>query len=202
MSAALGATPQQQSGDNPLQAAVDLLSQQAWCWGRDVVRPEGNWLIEVGFERIQPPADRENCSSVYVLDLPYGRCVLLRGFGVFYGDIRRGGVFLHRYEFAPRYTKHSVLDCPPWTDDDLPEMHPPSASQRHRCASLTLDLIDWIRDYETDVVQRLGIEYRRETLMDWDNGKRPFTPAEQFASRWRALSFKVAADFDAYSKPQ
>ena len=58
--------------------AVGLLSQQAWCWGRDVLRPEGNWLLEVGFDRIEPPNDRNECSSVYSLELPDERCVVLR----------------------------------------------------------------------------------------------------------------------------
>jgi len=184
----------------PIEHAVGLLSQQTWCWGRDILRPEGNWLLEIGFARLGPPADRQDCSSVYVLELPRRRCVVLRGFGVFYGDPERGGVFLPRYEFQPRYTTQARLDCPPWSDADLPELSPPTESQRNACASLTLDLIDWIRSYEVGIAGRLGIEYRRQTLTKWDNGKRPFTPAERFASAWRELSFQVAANFDAYSR--
>lgn len=62
---------------------VNLFSQQIWCWGQDVLCSEGNWLLELGFERIQPPKNRESCSSVYVLELPRDRRVILRGFGVF-----------------------------------------------------------------------------------------------------------------------
>jgi hypothetical protein len=65
-----------------------------------------------------------------------------------------------------------------------------------------LDLIDWIRTYEVNIVELLGIEYRRSTLVEWDDGKRPFTPAEELASAWRELSLRVAADFDAYSRSQ
>ena len=184
---------------DPIEHAVGLLSQQAWCWGRDILRPEGNWLLEIGFARLKPPADRKDCSSVYALELPRGRCVVLRGFGVFYGDLRHGGVFL-RYEFQPKYTTHATLDCPPWSDSDLPNISPPTDSQRNVCVSLTLDLIDWIRAYEVNIVEQLGIAYRQSTLVQWDNGKRPFTPAEKFASAWRALSFQVAANFDTYSR--
>ncbi|MEM9657068.1 MAG: hypothetical protein AAF961_01795, partial [Planctomycetota bacterium] len=80
MSAALPTRGQQDGRAELQQHAVDLLSQQVWCWGRDILRPEGNWLIEVGFERVEPPADRQDCSSVYALRLPLGRCVVLRGF--------------------------------------------------------------------------------------------------------------------------
>ncbi len=184
----------------PLQHAVGLLSQQAGSWGRDILRPEGNWLLEIGFDRLKPPSDLKDCASVYVLELPRGRRIVLRGFGVFYGDEERGGVFLPRYEFQPKYTAQPKLDCPPWSDEDLPSLRPPSDSQRNVCAELTLDLIDWIRAYEVNVVEQLGIEYRRQTLMKWNNGKRPFTPAEKFTSAWRELSFQVAANFDSYLK--
>lgn len=200
MSVALQPKERRSSDGNPIAHAVGLLNQQTWCWGRDVLRPEGNWLLEVGFDRIEPPADRQNCSSVYTLELPRQRCVVLRGFGVFYGDGRRGGVFLPRYEFAPKYTTVSTLECPPWSNEDLPNLSPPTELQRNACASLVLDLIDWIRSYEVSVVERLGIEHRRQSLVTWDNGKRPFVPAERIASAWRELSFQVAAKFDAYSR--
>ena len=38
--------------------AIDLLCQQIWCWGRDIERPEGNWLLERNFERLEPPLER------------------------------------------------------------------------------------------------------------------------------------------------
>ena len=100
--------------------AVTLLSQQIWCWGCDIMRPEGNWLIEIGFNRIEPPDNRKDCPSVYSLELPRGQSVVLRGFGVFFGDSAHGGIFVPRYEFQPKYTKSATLDRPPWSDEDLP----------------------------------------------------------------------------------
>ena len=184
----------------PGEYAAGLLCQQAWCWGRDILRPQGNWLLQVGFARQEPPADREECSSVYSLEMPRGRCVVLRGFGVFYGDDRRGAIFLPRYDFRPRYTRDATLTCPLWSMEDLPSLSLPNKHQRNACVSLTLDLIDWIRSYEVNIVECLGIEYRRQTLVKWDNGERLFTPAEEFASAWREVSFQVAANFDAFSQ--
>ncbi|MDM4015678.1 hypothetical protein [Roseiconus lacunae] len=189
---------QDASKGDPLTQAVGLLSQQAWCWGRDIMRPEGNWLLEIGFNRLEPPADRKDCSSVYVLDLPKRRCVVLRGFGVFYGDHQRGGVFLPRYEFQPRFTKQGTLACPPWSNKDLPKLRPPRRSQRDVCAALTLALIDWIRQYEVTITEQLGIDYRRTTLLNWDDGENSFTPAEAFASAWRKMSFHLAENPGAY----
>ncbi len=182
----------------PLAYAVGLLSQQVWCWGRDVLRPEGNWLLEIGFTRIEPPAEREDCSSVYSLELPGGQTLILRGFGVLFCDLQRGAVFLPRYEFQPRYTPYATLNCVPWGSGDLPNFRSPAVDERYACASLTWQLIDWIRSYEVNVLERLGIEYRRETLVKWDKPENSFTPAEHFASAWRDLSFQVAANFELY----
>jgi|GEM_PF-626943 len=191
-----------EGGRGPLAQAVGLLSQQVWCWGRDIVRPEGNWLLEVGFNRTEPPAHREECSSVYVLELPEKRCVLLRGFGVFYGDPQHGGIFLPRYEFLPRYTADATLEKPPWSSADLPDFELPNWSQRASCAALTLDLLDWIRSYEVDIVDRLGIEYRRSTLLEWDDWERPVVPADRMMSAWQELALRIADNFDAYARNQ
>ena len=178
--------------------AVGLLSQQIWCWGRDIIRPEGNWLLHQGFTRLAPPEDREDCSSVYTLIFPDHSNVVVRGFGVFYGSPSRGGIFLPRYEFQPRFTPLTELGTPPWEEKDLPSLNRPTRTQRKHCLSLSLDLIDWIRSYETTILEELGIEYRRRVLQQWNNGKRHYTKPEEFASAWRELSFQFAANADAY----
>lgn len=184
--------------DHSIEDAIGLLSQQLWCWGCDILRPEGNWLLEMGFDRLPPPSDLEECASIYILDLPNGRSVILRGFGVFYGDLDCGGVFLPRYEFRPQYLRTTRDGFMPWRNEDLPAFDRTDRNQRHRSASLTLELVDWIRSYEVNIADQLGIEYRRSTLNNWASGDRWFTPAEKQASAWRALSFRIAADFDAY----
>lgn len=179
-----------------LDFAVDLLSQQSWCWGRDIARPEGNWLTKLGFERIKPPTHRRDCSSVYTLALPRRRRVVLRGFGLFFGDQRRGGVFLPRYKFQPRYTPCGNLGRPPWTSADLPRMRFPTESQRTNAVSLTLDLLEWIRDYELNIRETLGIDYRRSTLAKWDKNPRPKIQADLMARAWRLLAAVIVEDPD------
>lgn len=189
-------------GHNELELASCLLSQQVWCWGRDIVRPEGNWLLETGFDRIEPPAIHSGCPSIYRLGLSRGRYVLLRGFGVFYGDIDLGGVFLPRYDFQPLYAEQAELDRPPWTREDLPRLTEPGPSQLQACATLVSDCVDWIWRYETQIVEQLGIEYRRATLHEWGGGGKSLIPAEDVASAWRAVSLRVAADLKGFLKPQ
>ena len=175
---------------------VNLLSQQIWCWGQDILRPKGNWLVELGFGRVAAPADRESCSSVYTLELPQSRRVVLRGFGVFYGDDALGGIFLPHFEFVPQYTRYSKLECPPWTEAELPKMSAPSEAQLDACKSLTFDLLAWIRTYEQNVAQRLGVEYRQATLDKWVVHNGPITLAAEMADAWQSLGAAIEENFD------
>jgi hypothetical protein len=195
MAIPIQARDQQHRRGKLIKHAVGLLSQQIWCWGRDILRPEGNWLIDIGFDRKEPPDKRKECASVYSLELPRGRCLVLRGFGVFYGDQQHGGVFLPRFEFFPKYTTKATLESPPWSDVDLPALSSPTDSQQASCKALASDLIDWIRAYEMNIVDRLGIEYRRSMLPEWDNGKRLVIPAEEMTHAWQQLGVAIAEDF-------
>lgn len=192
MSASVQEIEQSKLKGKALKKAVDLFSQQLWCWGRDVLRPEGNWLLEVGFQRTKVPEDRENCVSMYSMELPKSQRVVLRGFGVFFGDDNHGGIFLARYSFQPEYTTQAKLECPPWSTDDLPKMGKPLEPERAACGLLTLALVNWIHQYEVTIVERLGIEYRQSTLETWNNGKRPFIKAEDMSTAWSELSQLIA----------
>lgn len=105
-----------------LNQAIALLSQQCWCWGRDILRPQGNWLLETGFERFRPPEKYRDRGSVYQMLLPDDRLIILRGFGVLFGQIEFGGVYLPRFEFTPRYTKLWPPESPSWTTAELPDL--------------------------------------------------------------------------------
>ncbi|MCC9645228.1 hypothetical protein LOC71_23360 [Rhodopirellula sp. JC740] len=174
--------------------AQALFSQQCWCWGQDVLRPNGNWLTHVGFEKAAPPQDRSRCSSVYTLELSSTCRIVLRGFGVFIGDDSIGGLFLERFEFVAQCTSLAKLDCPPWSNEDLPEFTTPPEGAQDEFASLLIRLVDWIGDYETELIGELGMQYRRETLASWDNGERQVIPAGRMTSEWRSLSQSIATE--------
>ncbi|WP_246112623.1 hypothetical protein [Allorhodopirellula solitaria] len=178
--------------------AASLLSQQIWCWGQDITRTAGNWLIEIGFNRDRPPEERKNCPSVYTLQLDRRTRVVLRGFGIYYGDDRHGGIFLERYGFAPTYTTDSRLVCPPWSNQDLPTLEAPAPNERTDCLMLMLGLFEWIRNYEFDIVDCLGLAYREEVIMRWADGRRVVTPAQQMAVSWRKLSLSLSANPEAW----
>lgn len=185
----------------PTELGITLLSQQVWCWGKDILRPEGNWLLKNGFERISPPGDNPQCPSVYRLPFDEDRYILLRGYGVFYADAKLGSVFLPRYEFEPCYTRQTTLDQPPWTRDDLPPLRRPSQSQQSACAALFVDCLNWVAQYEEHLIEQLGTAFRNETLTEWDDGSRVVIPAEHIAPTWRALAKHAAEDSHALVGP-
>ena len=187
-----------QEASEPVVQAICLLDQQLWCWGRDILRHEGNWLLNLGFTRTKPPPERKDCSSVYRLCLPFGRSLLLRGFGVLYSAEKLGTIFLPRYEFRPLFSNSPEIEKPPWKLSDLPTLRRPSATTRNACGALLLELLEWIHDYEAGIIEHLGVEYRRATLEMWDDGERVVFPAEVYANAWRELVAKASANTEAY----
>ncbi|MEO1526157.1 MAG: hypothetical protein AAFX06_12025 [Planctomycetota bacterium] len=166
--------------------ASGLMSQQLWCFGQDVKRPEGNWLVELGFHRTPPPEKRKDCASLYTLDLSEKQRIVLRGFGVFLGDDSFGGLFIERYCFRPLLSTEACL-VKAWACEDLPDLHPPKPEQDPSVHAMLLTLVDWLISYEAETMSRLGIGYRQRTLQSWNNGERWSTSAEDMIQLWKRL---------------
>ena len=175
-----------------ISRAARLLSQQVWCWGRDIERPDGNWLMEIGFERIEPTFKCEDCDSIYSLKLPNGKRVMLRAFGVFYGNDQKEGIYLPRYDFLPKYSRRLNIKNPPWEKKDLPKLNFPNNSEITNCVTLVSELVNWIRTYEENVVNVLGIDYRKSTLLEWIKIRGLIIPAEDMVSEWKFLESQIS----------
>ena len=175
-----------------ISRAVKLLSQQVWCWGRDIERIEGNWLMEIGFERSEPTFRGDNCDSIYSLELSNGKRVILRGFGVFYGNDQKEGIYLPRYEFLPKYLRRLNIKNIPWEKNDLPELYFPNNSEVSNCVRLVTELVNWIRTYEENVANILGLDYRKSTLCGWQKIIGSIIPAEDMISEWNFLETKIS----------
>ena len=169
-----------------ISSAVDLLNQQIWYWGRDICKEEGNLLVEIGFERIEPPLDSDALSSVYSIELPTNRNIILRGYGIFYGCSGYGGIFLPRREFLPGYITDSKLQYPPWLETDLPEFRFPLENELQDYTFLLVELIEWIQHYEQNILENHGLEYRLSVLTRWDNGKRRINKTEDVVMEWQS----------------
>lgn len=170
------------------KAGVHLLNQQLWCWGQDVLFASGNLLVRHGFQRTARPADQHG-SSIYRLELGGGQRIVLRGFGVFIGDDRRGGMFLKRFEFSPWIAPSADLRALAWQVDDLPRMTRPACDQDLTvCRQLLSTLIDWTCDYERWVRQAAGAPYRRQVIATWKAMRKgQVTPSHMMSRTWRSL---------------
>ena len=177
-----------------ISRASRLLSQQVWCWGRDIERSEGNWLMEIGFDRIEPEFKCDHCDSIYTLELPSGKRVMLRAFGVFYGNDQKEGIYLPRYDFLPKYSRRLNIKNPPWEKKDLPKLNFPNNLEVSNCIFLVSELVNWIRTYEESVVNILGLDYRKSTLLEWIKIKGLVIPAEDMVSEWKFLETQISED--------
>ncbi|TWT57388.1 hypothetical protein KOR42_07480 [Thalassoglobus neptunius] len=178
--------------------AAALFSQQVWCWGQDVIYPQGNILIKMGFERVPPPENRRDCSSVYSLNVNSSQRIILRGFGVFWGDDQKGGLLLLRDRFEARYLNESRLPKPCWSLQDFPNTTRPTIEQRPDCIALLIDLIDWMRCYELRTLREYGLSYRQKVLKTWNDGKRHVLHPEETPGAWRRCSHLVADQPDRF----
>ena len=161
-----------------------LLHRQCWNWGRDIVRPEGNLLLEAGFLKRRPP-EGEVGSSCYTLALPDGDRLMLWGFGLLYGTSGKGGVHLNRYQFRPVWLPSETLHEPIWKPDTIPAAQTPPSPRVP--VDLTVAAIRRIADYEEWALAHCGLEYRRAVLRQW---KRPSErlPPQALPQAWRALA--------------
>tara|TARA_B100000579_G_C22703204_1_gene790816 strand:- start:6 stop:608 length:603 start_codon:yes stop_codon:yes gene_type:complete len=177
--------------DIRVKTGVDLLSQQIWCWGRDILRVEGNWLFDLGFEIIPAPQYMERVKNIYLFHITDSRRVILRGFGVFYTDDRYGSIFVPRYEFIPKYTPVNEFKTLPWGVDDVTEFISPVGVEREYCSIMLRELIDWIIAYEEDTLAILGMDYRMAILDLWDNGKRRVFSPQNSIKEWTKLRDEI-----------
>ena len=49
------------------------------------------------------------------------------------------------------------------------------------------ELIQWIANYESNILQTLGYDYRLSTLEEWDDGKRVIIPPDDISLQWEKL---------------
>ena len=132
---------------------ADGIHQQMYFWGQDVMRPEGNFLVESGFARL--PTKGLKGTSRYVLEWQGGHIELYGACAGWYGG---DGGFTY---LRPRHR------CSVWLSADEPpipgawqdELIDKSAS-RADLYQASLPFIDWLLSYEKKVIDRFGLCYR------------------------------------------
>jgi hypothetical protein len=174
--------------------ATGLLDQQLWCWGRDIVRPAGNILLDLGMCRHRP-ADSTRERSLYTGRVAGNAEVWLWGFGLLYCTPDRGGVFLRRYGFDPLLVEHPP-EGPVFRPADVgPVTRPATAGGRRNLVELVRAAAGWMARYEHWVAEEFGTAYREATLAARDQP--PVVPACDMALEWESVEKKASRVSDA-----
>ena len=150
----------QQLSYSLLKAGSRLLHQQCWMWGQDVRRPEGNLLLEYGFQRQRPP-EGVCGSSQYTYPLDSSFCIRLWGFGLYYGN--EVGIYLNRYSFVPR--RALLKDC--WQGEAM------SGLPRETDLHLLPEILRWLASYEEWIKQHTSAQYQTQRRRNPKAGGEP-----------------------------
>ena len=167
--------------------AAALFDQQMWCLGRDIARPEGNVLLDLGMCRYRPP-DLTRSGTLYAATVEPAGSLFLWGFGAMYAAPGLGGVFVRRYGFTPRLSaRESAVGV--FTPDQLgPLTGPASPHDYRRLWTLLPRLVGWFAGYEHWVAERFGTAYREHCLAA--RGKANAAPARDMARDWDRVAKK------------
>ena len=161
---------------------LELLAQQLWCWGRDIVHPDGNLLVEFGFERHRYSGKSERTTCYRLDDGELHICL----WGMFFGRRELGGLYLGRLDFCPTWAPIESLSAAIHRIADLPSFVRPRGREQWQCArTLWTSQQKWIADYELWITDITGVEHREECVDSW---MRPFVGAERMSPAWQFLS--------------
>lgn len=168
------------------RVGVDLLHQQLYVLGRDIVSRHGNLLIEFGCRKTPTPIP--HIPSTYAKPWNSRSRIAFRGFGVFVGDDSVGGIFVHRYTFEPRWMPSSRFEPIPWLPKDVPRTRRSrTRSEREAARRLMGSMIDWFIAYETWIVARLGFRFRVGQLVHFPSKDEQSIHYDMGAA-WRAIA--------------
>lgn len=163
---------------------VELTGQQLWCWGQDIEYPDGNLLMQFGFNQHRDQAKLKRSTYYQFDDEELHICMW--GFGMFFWRRDLGGLFLGRLDFFPKWAPLESLPLGIHKFADLPSFGRPSGREQWLCArKLWQSLLQWIARYERWLLTTVGIQYRRECVESW---LRPIVRADQMARAWQFLS--------------
>lgn len=160
-----------------------LLDQQMWCWGRDIVRPQGNALISYGFTRERPPKG-VTASSAYVFHPAPGREFRVWGFGLLYSEASLGGVYLGRRDFSPKLIGGPVRDV--WRPGQLIRARRARTAEEDEVVRhLLRGALCRIAAYEWWALEELGRPHREQCVATWHKAT---VPAEGMPETWERLA--------------
>ena len=141
-----------------LTLATELLHQQLYVIGRDIESKHGNLLMAYGAKKT---CDPDGCAvGLYSFRLAGGYRLAFRGFGVFIGLNRIGGLFMYRYHIEPRWMPTARFEPIAWLPKQMPSTRKVRSSQYGDAIELVTQVFAFFWNYESWVRDRYGKHYR------------------------------------------
>lgn len=163
-----------------------LLHQQMWLFGQDIIYPHGNLLYRYQFSHTRAA---ERGSSMYVRQ-DDAQQVVLWGWGIWFGQVDTGAIFVNRFKAKPQFTSVSILSEAVHREVELPP-------RTHRVSSMAdtqiirglwVNLLTWLAEYEAWIVAQAGKKWRQATVRAFQHAVTKPESADTLSSQWQMLA--------------
>lgn len=167
-----------------LRRAELLLDQQFWLFGRDVILPPQNALVEYGLRRHPKPQGRQD-GSCYANRTRKGTVLALWGFGAYFAA--EHGVLVTRRSWTPLVSDVVLNPVGVWSPDELP-VRAAQAVDAPFVLPLLARLCRWFAQYEEWILSVRPAGYDVRSLSGWP---RIVIPRSDMAGEWRELALEL-----------
>ena len=151
-----------------LRDLAEGIQQQMYFWGQDVLRPEGNFLVEQGF--IRSPSTGLKGTSCYRRAWQQGHIELYGSCAGWY-DKSGGFTFIRPWQHCVIWRSGETTPIPgSWQKE-----HIEHSATKNQIYQASLPFLDWLISYEYAVLAKFGKAYRQKNY--WDYRKKSRTKA-------------------------
>ncbi len=167
-----------------------LLHQQMWLFGRDILCPEGNLLYQYQFTHQRA---KTHSGAMYTR-FDGDQQIALWGWGIWFGQAEEGAIFVNRYKAKPQFTAVSTLSQSIFRETELPHLASRVRNQAEvkTLQKLWVDLLCWLGEYETWIVDTAGKNWRQTTLEGFPHAVSNPETVDDLAEEWKTLAVQGA----------
>ena len=164
----------------------ELLHQQMWLFGQDILCPEGNLLYHYQFTHNRA---NDHGSSMYTR-LDEDKQIVLWGWGVWFGKPKLGAIFVNRYKAIPRFSDVATLSEAIYREVSLPHIthRVDNEAQAQAMCLLWTELLQWLAAYEAWVLEKFGLAWRQTALQPFPHAVTQMADVDRLANQWQSLA--------------
>lgn len=136
------------------------IQQQMFFWGQDVLRPEGNFLVDQGF--LRSPSTGLQGTSCYRREWQQGQIELYGSCAGWYSE-SGGFLFIRPWQRCMIWRSGETTPIPgSWQKE-----HIEHSATRSQIYQASLPFLDWVISYEYAVLASFGRAYRQKNYREY-----------------------------------